>query len=67
MALPSDVLHVEAMEFYGRISYLKAGINFSERLTTVSPTYAREILTPEIGFGFEGDPAPPRRTIWWAS
>ena len=47
-------LHVEAMEFYGRISYLKAGINFSERITTVSPTYAREILDRQNGFGFEG-------------
>ena len=36
------------------ISFLKAGINFSERLTTVSPTYAREIVTPELGFGFDG-------------
>jgi starch synthase len=54
IALPREVLHVEAMEFHGRISYLKAGINFSERLTTVSPTYATEILTPEMGFGFEG-------------
>ena len=54
IALPWEVLHLEAMEFHGRISYLKAGINFSERLTTVSPTYAREILTPTLGFGFEG-------------
>ena len=44
IGLPRDVLHVEAMEFHGRISYLKAGINFSERITTVSPTYAREML-----------------------
>jgi starch synthase len=36
----------------GRISYLKAGVNFSERITTVSPTYAREILQPELSFGF---------------
>jgi len=36
------------------VSFLKGGINFSERLTTVSPTYAREILTPEFGFGFDG-------------
>ena len=67
IALPPDVLHVEAMEFYGRISYLKAGINFSERITTVSPTYAREILTPEMGFGFEGDPARAAPMIWSAS
>jgi starch synthase len=54
IGLPWDVLHVHAMEFWGRISFLKAGINFSERLTTVSPTYAREIVTPELGFGFDG-------------
>ena len=54
IGLPHDVLHVEAMEFYGRISYLKAGINFSERITTVSPTYAREILERQNGFGFDG-------------
>ena len=54
IGLPWDVMHVQAMEYWGRISYLKAGINFSERLTTVSPSYAREILTPQSGFGFDG-------------
>ena len=49
-----EVFDVQAMEYWGHISYLKAGINFSERITTVSPTYAREILTQEMGFGFEG-------------
>jgi len=49
-----ELLDIQALEFWGRISYLKVGINFSERLTTVSPTYAREILTPEFGFGFDG-------------
>ena len=49
-----EVFHPHAMEFWGQISYLKAGINFSESITTVSPTYAREILSPELGFGFEG-------------
>ena len=52
--LTREVLHVEAMEFHGSISYLKAGINFSERLTTVSPNYAAEILTREGGFGLDG-------------
>jgi starch synthase len=42
------------MEFWGNISYLKGGINFSEKITTVSPGYAREIVQPELGFGFEG-------------
>jgi starch synthase len=45
---------VEGLEFYGRINYLKAGINFGDALNTVSPTYAREIQTPEFGFGLEG-------------
>lgn len=49
-----DVFNVQAMEYWGRISYLKAGINFSEKITTVSPTYAREIVTPALGFGFDG-------------
>jgi len=49
-----EVLNVEAMEFWGGVSYLKGGINFSEKITTVSPGYAREIVTPEFGFGFEG-------------
>ncbi|CAN5370860.1 glycogen synthase GlgA [soil metagenome] len=54
LGLPPDVLDVDAMEFWGQISYMKAGVNFSERITTVSPTYAREILQPEFAFGFEG-------------
>lgn len=40
-----------SMEFYGRLSFLKAGIVHADLLTTVSPTYAREILTPEFGCG----------------
>lgn len=54
IGLPREVLHVHAMEYWGRISYLKAGINFSERITTVSPTYAREVMVAETGFGFDG-------------
>jgi starch synthase len=49
-----QVLDVQAMEYWGQISYLKAGINFSEKITTVSPSYAAEIMTPEFGFGFDG-------------
>jgi len=45
---------VQGLEFWGNISYLKGGINFSEKITTVSPGYAREIVQPELGFGFEG-------------
>jgi starch synthase len=49
-----EVFNLQAMEYWGQISYLKAGINFSERITTVSPSYANEIVTPEMGFGFDG-------------
>jgi starch synthase len=49
-----EVFNPQAMEYWGQISYLKAGINFSERITTVSPNYASEIMTPELGFGFDG-------------
>jgi starch synthase len=54
IGLPWDVLDVRAMEFWGRISYLKSGINFSERITTVSPSYAKEVLSQELGSGLEG-------------
>ena len=49
-----EVMHPEALEYWGNISLLKGGINFSERITTVSPTYAREIQTPAFGFGMDG-------------
>src|SRR5438105_12572414 len=42
------------LEFYGHLNFLKAGIIFSDLLTTVSPTYAREIQTEEFGCGLEG-------------
>jgi len=41
-------------EFYGKINFLKAGLVFADTITTVSPTYAGEIQTPEYGFGLEG-------------
>ena len=54
IGLAWEVFNVQAMEYWGQISYLKAGINFSEKITTVSPTYAREILSADMGFGFHG-------------
>ena len=52
--LPSEVYTVDGLEFWGRGSFLKGGINYSDLVTTVSEGYAREILTPEFGYGFEG-------------
>jgi starch synthase len=54
LGLGWDLMTIDTLEFWGRISYLKGGIMFSRALTTVSPTYAREIQTPEIGAGFDG-------------
>ncbi len=44
----------QMLEFFGSINLLKGGIVFSDAITTVSPTYAREIQTPELGFGLDG-------------
>ena len=52
--LGRDLYTMERIEFWNQVSFLKAGINFSDLVTTVSEGYAREILTPEFGFGFEG-------------
>lgn len=52
--LPASLFSIDGLEFYGSLNLLKGGINFADYLTTVSPTYAKEILTPEFGFGLEG-------------
>jgi starch synthase len=54
LGLGRDLFHPEGIEFYGNASFLKAGILFSDRITTVSPKYAREIQTPEHGCGLDG-------------
>jgi starch synthase len=54
LGLPSEWFTADAVEFYGQVSFLKAGIRFADRLTTVSPRYAREILTPEFSCGLDG-------------
>jgi starch synthase len=52
--LPWETFGIDGVEYWGKLSFLKAGINFSEVVTTVSPRYAKEIQTSEFGFGFEG-------------
>ncbi len=54
LQLPWSVYTAQGMEFYNKASMLKAGIVFSDHVTTVSPTYAREIQTEEHGGGLEG-------------
>ena len=52
--LPWGLLTVDGLEFWGRISFLKGGINYADLITTVSPQYAKEVQTPDMGFGFDG-------------
>lgn len=52
--LPASAFRVEGCEFHGRLGFLKAGLVYADRITTVSPTYARELMTPEFGMGLEG-------------
>ena len=54
LGLGWELMHVDALEYWNRISFLKGGIVFSRLLTTVSPRYAREIQTREYGGGFDG-------------
>ncbi len=54
LELGPEMLSMDALEFWGQISLLKGGIVFSDSITTVSPTYAREIQTKEYGSGFDG-------------
>ncbi len=54
IGLSYHIFHMEATEYYGQFNTLKGGIVFSDFITTVSPTYAREIQTPEYGHGLDG-------------
>src|SRR3954452_1133361 len=54
LALPPGFFSIDGVEFYGGVSFLKAGLFYADRLTTVSPTYAREIQTPAFGNGLDG-------------
>ena len=54
LGLSWSLMHVDALEYWSRISLLKGGVMFSRVLTTVSRQYAKEIQTPEYGNGFDG-------------
>ena len=52
--LPASLFALDALEYYGGVNFLKGGLLFADYLTTVSRAYAKEIQTPEFGFGLEG-------------
>jgi starch synthase len=54
LGLPADAYHLEGVEFHGQVSFMKAGLQYADRITTVSPTYAREIQGREQGCGLDG-------------
>jgi len=54
LRLPPRAFSIDGVEYYGAIGFLKAGLQLADRITTVSPSYAREIETPEFGMGLEG-------------
>jgi len=62
--IPPELFTMDLLEFYGSANFLKGGLVSADAVTTVSPTYAREILTPEFGCGLEGVLATRRDTLF---
>jgi starch synthase len=54
LGLPPEAMSVDGIEYYGDVGFLKAGLQYATGVTTVSPTYAEEIKTPEFGMGLDG-------------
>ncbi|MGD1036189.1 MAG: glycogen synthase GlgA [Roseiarcus sp.] len=54
LGLPAHALSIDGVEYFEGVGFLKAGLQFADRITTVSPTYAREIMTPEFGMALDG-------------
>lgn len=54
LRLPPDSYKIDGVEYYGTIGFMKAGLNYADRITTVSPSYAVEIRSPEFGLGLDG-------------
>jgi starch synthase len=64
LGLPAEAFTIDGLEYWGQINFLKAGLVYADRLTTVSPTYAREILKPGAGSGLEGVLAARRSDLF---
>ncbi len=54
LGLPGECFQPEGAEYYGDLSFLKAGLYYADHITTVSPSYAEEIQTAALGFGLQG-------------
>jgi starch synthase len=54
LGLPPQAFAIEGVEYYGTVSYLKGGLSLADAVSTVSPSYAQEICTPEFGMGLDG-------------
>ncbi|MBZ0125683.1 MAG: glycogen synthase GlgA [Rhodocyclaceae bacterium] len=54
LGLPPEAFAMDGVEFWGKLSFMKAGLHYAERITTVSPRYAEEIQTEAFGYGFAG-------------
>jgi len=54
IGLPPNAMSIDGVEYFDGVGYLKGGLQFADRITTVSPTYAREIMTSEFGMALDG-------------
>jgi starch synthase len=54
LGLPDSAFTLDGLEYHGDVSFLKGGLSYADRITTVSPTYAREITGLENGMGLDG-------------
>ncbi|MDH5485816.1 MAG: glycogen synthase GlgA [Gammaproteobacteria bacterium] len=52
--LPVELWHMDGLEFHNQLSFIKGGLAYADKITTVSPHYATEILSPEFGYGLDG-------------